>query len=99
MNGIKVRCSSSFVVKLNSISLPDGFRISDAPRVLSMLREHSPGRDPDPPVAPKSEDEAVVLPTAMDPRRHHVARRGAAEIEVDLRHPFADDIAVGHHAD
>jgi hypothetical protein len=29
--------------------------------------------------------KVVVLPTAMDPRRHHVARRGAAEIEVGPR--------------
>src|SRR5262245_41338616 len=50
--------SSRFVVRLNSISLPDDFRISDAPRVLDMLGEHSPGRDPHPPVAPISEDEA-----------------------------------------
>src|SRR5262249_6946531 len=30
-NRIKVRCSSSFVGKLSFISLPGGFRISDAP--------------------------------------------------------------------
>ena len=30
---------------------------------------------------------------------HHLARRRATGIEVVLRQPFADDVAVGHHAD
>src|SRR4030095_1962442 len=43
--------------------------------------------------------EVVVLAAAMDPWGHHVARCGAAGIEAVLRQPFADNVAVSHHAD
>src|ERR1700732_1794258 len=43
--------------------------------------------------------EIVVIPTAMNAWGHHLARRRATGIEVVLRQPFADDVAVGHHAD
>src|SRR5258708_31487149 len=35
----------------------------------------------------------------MDAWGHHIARRRAADIEAILRQPFADDVAIGHHAD
>jgi len=35
----------------------------------------------------------------MDAWGHHMARRPAAGIEPVLRQPFADDVAIGHHAD
>src|SRR5580704_17884562 len=43
--------------------------------------------------------EIIVIPTAMNAWGHHLARRRATGIEVVLRQPFADDVAVGHHAD
>src|SRR5207248_10315480 len=43
--------------------------------------------------------EVVVVPAAMDARGHHVARRRAAGVKAVLRQAFADDVAVGHHAD
>src|ERR1700730_6526744 len=43
--------------------------------------------------------EVFVLPAAMDNWAHHIARRCAADIEAALRQPFADNVAVGHHAD
>src|SRR6266566_10164041 len=43
--------------------------------------------------------EVIVIPAAMDAWGHHIARRRAAGIKAVLRHPFADDVAVGHHAD
>src|SRR5262249_43114992 len=35
----------------------------------------------------------------MDAWGHHIARHRAAGIEAILRQAFADDVAVGHHAD
>ena len=43
--------------------------------------------------------EVIVLSAAMDTWGHHLARRRAAGIEAILCQPFADDVAVGHHAD
>src|SRR5215472_16759789 len=43
--------------------------------------------------------EIVVIPAAMDAWSHHIARRCALDVEAVLRQPFADDVAVGHHAD
>src|SRR5262249_14745906 len=35
----------------------------------------------------------------MDAWRHHLASSREVGIEAALRYPFADDVAVGHHAD
>ena len=43
--------------------------------------------------------EVIVFSAAMDAWGHHVARRRAASIEAVLRQPFADDVAISHHAD
>src|SRR5215510_895800 len=43
--------------------------------------------------------EVIIIPTAMDARRHHIARRREASVETVLRQSFADDVTVGHHAD
>ena len=43
--------------------------------------------------------EVIVLPAAMDAWGHHIACHYAAGIEVLLRQPFADDVAVSHHPD
>src|SRR6516164_7000112 len=43
--------------------------------------------------------EVIVLSAAMDAWGHHIARRCAADFEAVLRQPFADDVAVSHHAD
>src|SRR6185437_14986230 len=42
--------------------------------------------------------EVIVLPAAMDALGHHIPRGRAARIEAVLRQAFADDVAVGHHA-
>ena len=44
-------------------------------------------------------DEVFVLAATMDGGCHHIARSRAAGIELVLRLSFADDVAVGHHAD
>ena len=43
--------------------------------------------------------EIVIFPAAMNAWGHDITRRGALCVEVVLGQPFADDIAVGHHAD
>src|SRR5215468_602954 len=48
---------------------------------------------------PNSFGEIIVLPAAMNAWRHDVTRGGALRIEVVLGQPFANDVAVGHHAD
>src|SRR5262249_10506227 len=48
---------------------------------------------------PNSFGEIIVLPAAMNAWRHDVTRGGALRIEVVLGQPFANDVAVSHHAD
>src|SRR6188508_3798237 len=48
---------------------------------------------------PNRLSEVVILAAAVDAWSHHVARCSAAGIEAVLRQPFADDVAVSHHAD
>jgi hypothetical protein len=48
---------------------------------------------------PHSLGEILVFTATMNFRGHHIAGRRAARIEVVLRQPFADDVAVGHHSD
>src|SRR5215471_3436322 len=43
--------------------------------------------------------EVVVLAAAMDALGHHVARGGATHVEAVFGQTFADDVAVGDHAD
>jgi hypothetical protein len=38
--------------------------------------------------------EVIIIPTAMDARRHHIARRRAAGLEAILRQAYANDVAV-----
>src|SRR4029077_9296131 len=43
--------------------------------------------------------EVILFSAAMDAWGHHLPRRRAEGIETVLRQTFADDVAVGHHAD
>jgi hypothetical protein len=43
--------------------------------------------------------EIIVLPTAMDAFRHHIARRHTTCIEAFLDHAFAYDVFGSYHAD
>src|SRR6266700_3707802 len=88
----------AFGQQITGRRMADVAQADDADHSLALVDHRQPA-DLERLHVPHRLGEVVVLPAAMDALGHHIARGCAAGIEAVLRQPFADDVAVGHHAD
>ncbi len=78
--------------------MADVAQAEDADHPLALVDDRQPADVQDLHVIHRP-GEVIVLPAAMDTWGHHIARRGTLGIEAVISQSFADDVAVGHHAD
>src|SRR5262249_26625729 len=78
--------------------IADGAQTEDADHPLALV-DHGQPAHLELLHVPHRLGEVIVVSATMDAWGHHIARRRAADIEAVLRQAFADDVAVGHHAD